>query len=175
MDRSNNFLLEQLKQACLQRTDGRWQLLATAAGHEESIGQILESLDVNELRLDTMKALPASLVGDKIMALCVSRPQLLGDLLSQWEQEPLTGDPYVDAGCLTAAINTGHRILTVVKLDPDAEPWSWEEQLKNEPLKIMCNPEYIRFLASRPLVNKKLTRSNMENCIKGGKDLLKTL
>ena len=49
MDRSNNFLLEQLKQAYRQRTDGRWQLLATAAGHEESIGQILESLDVSEL------------------------------------------------------------------------------------------------------------------------------
>ena len=175
MDRSNNFLLEQLKQACRQRTDGRWQLLATAAGHEKSIRQILESLDVNELRLDTMKAVPASLVGDKIMALSVSRPQLLGDLLSQWEQEPRTGDLYVDAACLTAAINIGRSILTVVKLDPDAEPWSWEEQLKNEPLKIMWDPEYIRFLASRPLVNKKLTLANMENCIERGKGLLKTL
>jgi hypothetical protein len=182
MDRSNNFLLEQLKQACwqrtdsrLERTDGRWQLLATAAGHEESIRQTLESLDVNELRLDSIKALPASLVGDRIMALSVSRPQLIGDLLSEWEKEPRTGDPCIDAACLNAAINTGRRFLTVVKLDPDAEPWSWEEQLKNEPLKIMWDSQYIQFLASRPLVDKTLTLENMENCIEHGKALLETL
>jgi hypothetical protein len=182
MDRSNNFLLEQLKQACwqrtdsrLERTDGRWQLLATAAGHEESIRQTLESLDVNELRLDSIKALPASLVGDRIMALSVSRPQLIGDLLSEWEKEPRTGDPCIDAACLNAAINTGRRFLTVVKLDPDAEPWSWEEQLKNEPLKIRWDSQYIQFLASRPLVDKTLTLENMENCIEHGKALLETL
>jgi len=175
MDRSNNFLLEQLKQACLQRTDGRWQLLATAAGHEESIRQTLENLDVNELRPGILRALPPSLIGDTIMALSVSQPQLIGDLLSEWEKEPRTGDPYLDAGCLDIAIKTGRRFLTVVKLDPDAEPWNWEEQLKNEPLKIMWDPEYIRFLASCPLVNKKLTLENIENCIEGGKNLLKTL
>ncbi|WP_377476771.1 MAG: hypothetical protein P2A85_28195 [Microcoleus anatoxicus] len=108
-----NSLLEQLKQASLQRIDGRWQLLATAAGHEESIYQTLESLDVNELRLDSIRALPASLVGDRIMALSVSQPHLIGDLLSEWEKEPRTGDPCIDAGCLNAAINTGRRFLTV--------------------------------------------------------------
>lgn len=175
MDRSNNFLLEQLKQASLQRTDGRWQLLATAAGHEESIRQTLENLDVNELRAGILRVLPPSLVGDTIMALSVSRPQLIGDLLSEWEKEPRTGDPCIDSGCLNAAINTGRRFLTVVKLDPDAEPWSWEEQLKNEPLKIMWDSQYIQFLASRPLVEKTLTLENIENCIDSGKSLLETL
>ena len=175
MDRSKSFLLEQLKQACSQRTNGRWELLATAAGNEESIRQTLRCLNVNELRLDTDIALPSNLVEDRVLALSVSRPELLRNLFNQWKMEPRTGDSYLDSGCLDIALKTACRCFTVVEIDPDAEPWSWEEQLKNEHLKIMWDPDYIRLLGSRPLNDKVLTQNDIENAIGSGMSVLKTL
>ncbi len=127
MDRSKIVLLEQLKQACSQRIDNGWQLLEKAAGREEGIRQTLRGLDVNELRLDTDIALPSNLVQDRVLALSVSRPELLRNLLNQWEMEPRTGDPYLDSGCLDIALKTARRCFTVVEIDPEAEPWSWED------------------------------------------------
>ncbi len=177
MDRSKNFLLEQLKQACSQRIDIRWELLATPAGVEQSISQTLRGLDVNELRMDTGSyiACSSSFVENRVIALSVSRPELLRNLLSQWEMEPRTGDPYLDAGFLDIALKTARRCFTVVEIDPEAEPWSWEEQLKNEHLKIMWAPDYIRLLGSRPLSNKVLTQKDIENAIDSGMSLIKTL
>jgi len=175
MDRSNNFLLEQLKQACSQRIDNSWHLLATAAGNEEGIRQTLRGLDVNELRLDTIIAMPTHLTEDRVLALSVSRPELLRNLLNQWEMEPPNGDRDWAAGCLDTALETARRCFTVVEIDPEAEPWSWEEQLKNEPLKIMYNSEYIRLLGSRPLKDKVLTQKDIENGIGSGMSVLKTL
>lgn len=175
MDRSKSFLLEQLKLACSQRTNGRWELLATAAGNENSIRQTLRGLDVNELRFDTDIALPSNLVEDRVMALSVSQPELLRNLLNQWEMEPRTGDPYLDSGCLDIALKTAHRCFTFVEIDPEAEPWWWEEQLKNERLKIMYDSEYIRLLGSRPLIDKVLTQNDIENAIGSGMSLIKTL
>jgi hypothetical protein len=76
MDRSKIVLLEQLKQACSQRIDKCWYLLATAAGNEEGIRVTLRGLEINELRLDTVIALPTLLVEDRVLALSVSRPEL---------------------------------------------------------------------------------------------------
>ncbi|MCC3422247.1 MAG: hypothetical protein JGK24_30650 [Microcoleus sp. PH2017_29_MFU_D_A] len=165
-----NSLLEQLKQASLQRIDGRWQLLATAAGNEESIRQTLRGLDVNELRLDTDIALPSNLVEDRVLALSVSRPELLRNLLNQWEMEPRTGDPYLDSGCLDIALKTARRCLMVVEIDRDAEPWLWDEHLKPTYMK-----ETIRLLARRPLISKVLTQNDIENAILCGGNLLLAL
>ncbi|WP_377478601.1 MAG: hypothetical protein P2A85_08225 [Microcoleus anatoxicus] len=177
MDRSKSFLLEQLKQACSQRIDIRWELLATAAGLDQSICQTLRGLDVNELRMDTGSyiACSSTFVEDRVLALSVSRPDLLRNLFNQWEMEPRTGDPYLDAGFLDIALKTGRRCFTVVEIDPEAEPWCWEEQLKNERLKIMYDSEYIRLLGSRPLINKVLTQNDIENAIGSGMSLIKTL
>lgn len=165
-----NSLLEQLKQASLQRIDGRWQLLATAAGNEESIRQTLRGLDVNELRLDTDIALPSNLVEDRVLALSVSRPELLRNLLNQWEMEPRTGDPYLDSGCLDIALKTARRCFMVVEIDRDAEPWLWDEHLKPTYMK-----ETIRLLARRPLISKVLTQNDIENAILCGGNLLLAL
>ena len=175
MDRSKIVLLEQLKQACSQRIDNSWHLLATAAGNEEGIRVTLRGLDVNELRLDTFIAMPSYLAEFRVLALSVSRPELLRNLLNQWEMEPRTGNPDRDYGCLERALTTGRRCFIVVEIDPEAEPWSWEEELKNKPLKIMHNSEYIRLLGSRPLKDKVLTQKNIENGIGSGMSLLKTL
>ena len=161
MDRSKIVLLEQLKQACSQRIDKCWHLLATAAGNEEGIRVTLRGLDINELRLDTVIAMPTLLVEDRVLALSVSRPELLRNLLNQWEMEPRTGNPDVDAGCLETALTTGLRCFTVLEIDPEAEPWSWEEELKNKPLKLIYNSEYIRLLGSRPLKDKVLTQKDI--------------
>jgi hypothetical protein len=177
MDRSKSFLLEQLKLACSQRIDIRWELLATAAGLDQSICQTLRGLDVNELRMDTGSyiACSSTFVEDRVLALSVSRPDLLRNLFNQWEMEPRTGDPYLDAGFLDIALKTGRRCFTVVEIDPEAEPWCWEEQLKNERLKIMYDSEYIRLLGSRPLNDKVLTQNDIENAIGSGMSVLKTL
>jgi hypothetical protein len=175
MDRSKIVLLEQLKQACSQRIDNCWHLLATAAGNEEGIRVTLRGLEINELRLDKFIAMPTILTEDRVLALSVSRPELLRNLLNQWEMEPRTGNPDVDAGCLETALTTARRCFTVVEIDPEAEPWSWEEELKNKPLKIMYSSEYIRLLGSRPLKDKVLTQKDIENAIGSGMFLLKTL
>ena len=175
MDRSKIVLLEQLKQACSQRIDNNWHLLATAAGNEEGIRVTLRGLDINELRLDTFIAMPTHLVEFRVLALSVSRPELLRNLLNQWEMEPRTGNPALDYGCLETALTTGRRCFTVLEIDPEAEPWSWEDQLKNKPLKIMYNSEYIRLLGSRPLKDKVLTQKNIESALRSGMPLLQTL
>ena len=172
MDRSKNFLLEQLKQACSQRIDIRWELLATPAGVEQSISQTLRGLDVNELRMDTASyiACSSSFVENRVIALSVSRPELLRHLLSQWEMEPRTGDPYLDAGFLDIAIKTAHRCFMVVEIDLDAEPWLWDEHLK--PIYMR---ETARSLARRPLINKVLTQNDLENAIICGGIILTAL
>ena len=175
MDRSKIVLLEQLKQACSQRIDNWWHLLATAAGNEEGIRVTLRGLEINELRLDALIAMPTHLTEFRVLALSVSRPELLRNLLNQWEMEPRTGNPDLDYGCLDRALTTARRCFTVVEIDPEAEPWSWEDQIKNKPLKIMHSSEYIRLLGSRPLKEKVLTQKNIENAIGSGMSLLKTL
>ena len=176
MDRSKIVLLEQLKQACSQRIDNNWHLLATAAGNEEGIRVTLRGLEINELRLDTFIAMPSYLAEFRVLALSVSRPELLRNLLNLWEMEPPTGNPDdLGAGCLETALTTGRRCFTVVEIDPEAEPWSWEEELKNQPLKIRYSCEYIRLLGSRPLKDKVLTQKDIENGINSGMSVLKTL
>ncbi|WP_449417975.1 hypothetical protein [Phormidium nigroviride] len=169
MDRNTTFLLDQLKQACSQRVDGNWYLLATAAGNEEGIRRTLRGLDVNELRFDTSIALPTFLVMERVLALSVSRVDILHDLLNQWEMEPPTGDRDWAAGCLDTAIETARRCFTVVKIAPDAEPWLWDEHLKST-----YRRETFSLLASRPLINKVLTKNDIENAISCGM-LLSTL
>ncbi|NJK69782.1 MAG: hypothetical protein HC849_19140 [Oscillatoriales cyanobacterium RU_3_3] len=170
MDRSENFLLEQLKQACSQRIDIHWELLATAAGVEQSISQTLRGLDVNELRMDSEIACSSSFVEDRVIAISVSRPELLRNLLSQWEMEPRTGDPYLDAGFLDIAIKTAHRCFMVVEIDRNAEPWLWDEHLKPTYMR-----ETARSLARRPLINKVLTQNDIENAIICGGIILTAL
>ena len=172
MDRSKSFLLEQLKQACSLRIDIRWELLATPAGVEQSICQTLRGLDVNELRMDTASyiACSSSFVENRVIALSVSRPELLRNLFNQWEMEPRTGDPYLDAGFLDIALKTARRCFTVVEIDPEAEPWLWNEHLKSTYMR-----ETFSLLASRPLINKVLTQNDIENAISCGGMILSTL
>lgn len=149
MDGSRRYLLEQLKSCCKQRTDGSWALLAAAAGDDRCIQEVY-----NTLVGYTWQYIPTGPAPDspmfaqwRVLAISISRADLLEELLARWEREPNTNNFENFDSCsewIFLAARTAKNFFKTQQLNPTEEPWSWEEyasrlgvpdNLINRPLK----------------------------------------
>jgi hypothetical protein len=99
MDRSNDTLLsrrEIVRNRLRQRSDSYWELLATAAGAEESLAKTLEGLAANELALGSRgKAIAPSIVRERIEAVAAWAPHMLASVAERWNRPDQIGmDPW---------------------------------------------------------------------------------
>jgi len=171
MDRSDYFLLGQLKKACSQRTNGSWELLATAAGNPHSLSKTLQGLALDELKLEFMSTVTfsPSIVEERVEALSVSRPDLLRHLLAEWEVEVCQNQLASENVFITRAISTARTLFTVDQVDPNAEPWLWNEHLN------VFSPNASRSLAHRPIINQVITLEDIKNAIPHGGGVIRAL
>lgn len=168
MDGSRSFLLEQLRSCCKQRIDGYWALLAAAAGDDRCIQQ-----NYNTLASYTWQYIPPeSLMSSqwRVLALSISRADLLRELLAGWECEPNTNNFENFDNCsewIFIAARTARNFFKTQELNPTAEPWSWSEYGSK-----ILRPDN---LINRPLKETVLTLSDIQKSVAVGGGALKTL
>lgn len=172
MNKNRDYLLEQLKNCCKQRTDGKWAWLAAAAGDHGCVQQVY-----NTLSSYTWRYMPAGPGPDsygfaewQVIAISISRPELLRELLDRWEREPNTNNFENYDKCsewIFLAARTARNFFKPQQLDPTAEPWSWEEYGSK-----MFAPDN---LINRPLKETILTLADIEKSVKVNGRVLKAL
>lgn len=168
MNRNTDYLLEQLKNCCKQRTDGDWALLAAAAGEERCVQQvydILASYTWQSINLESI-----SYPELRVISISISQPELLRELLAGWEREPNTNNFENYDNCsewIFLAARTARNFFKPQQLDPTAEPWSWEEY--------GSKPFAPKNLINRPLKENILTLADIEKSVKINGHVLKAL
>jgi hypothetical protein len=168
MDRSNNFILKIIEKARINKLEGYWELIATAAGDDKAIIKTLSCLDINELDKGAMSSVTSapSIVEKRLQALSVSRIDLLNqlwnDLKNKNGEDPF-GNPF-----LYMAKQTLKKIIFPQKTNDILEPWKWNDNLNIKPNKAVL-------LSLRPLLDKELTTKDFFNAIQNGGVILRAL
>jgi hypothetical protein len=82
----------ELRSLLCSRTDGYWELLATAGGHEDALSKTMKGLTDSALKAGTRgPALSPNLVDHRIQALAAHDPRTIEVLAGTWEPpEPVT-------------------------------------------------------------------------------------
>lgn len=170
MDERRHFLLEKLRLCCQQRKDKDWAFLAAASGDELCIQEIYRALASYTWQYFPAELEPFVNAEWRVVALSISRLDLLQQLLLQWEMEPNTNNFENWNTCsewiYTSAV-TARCFLESPKLEPSAEPWSWEEYAERC---IIPND-----LISRPLKETFLTVGDIQKSIEVKGAALKAL
>jgi len=168
MDRSRHYLLEQLKSCCKQRTDGYWALPAAAAGDDLCIQRVYSTLASYTWPSKSPETLASA--EWRVFSISISRPNLLRELLADWEREPDAKNFENRNNCTDHIYLAGHtarNFFNPQQLNPTAEPWSWEEYGSKELV-----PDN---LINRPLKETVLTLADIQKSVEVNGRTLKAL
>lgn len=176
MDGNRNTLLEQLKSCCKQRTDGKWALLAAAAGDEPCIQQLYNTLanynwQYRSTIHDESRYYPLDFAEWRVLSISISRPNLLRELLDGWERQPNAENFFADPDNCTDHIymagHTARNFFNPPQLNPTLEPWSWEEYGSKKLVS--------KNLFNRPLKETVLTLADIQKSVAVGGNALRVL
>ncbi len=176
MNKNRDYLLEQLKSCCKQRTDGDWALLAAAAGDDQCVQQVYNILASYSWHSNYPESI--SYPELRVISISISRPELLRELLAGWEREPDSDRYEGPGGCskfendkncshIYVAGRTARNFFKPQQLNPTAEPWSWEEYGSK-----MFAPKN---LINRPLKETILTLADIQKSVEVNGHALKAL
>lgn len=168
MNRNRHYLLEQLKSCCKQQTDGYWVLLAAAAGDDQSIQEVYNTLASYTWQSNYPERI--AYAEWRVFSISISQPELLKELLAGWERKPDNNNFENPNNCTAHIYIAGHTARNFFKtqqLDPTAEPWSWEEYGSKELVP--------KNLINRPLKETMLTLANIQKSVEVNGHALKAL
>lgn len=128
MDRNNHYLLE-LIEFLKNRTEGPWELLATASGSEASIKKSLSCIAITELDLELQSKLSVapSYVELRTEALTVSSPDIMRSYFK--ELKSVKNMNYWHK----AAYHKLHNFFMRPEINHQSKPWRWHDYL-NKPI-----------------------------------------
>ena len=180
MDRSQrNVSLSTLRATLETRSDGYWELLATAAGAYGSVARTEESLSVEALRLGSHgQATAPSIVRERVEALAAWNPLALARLTVGWfEPRDIGDDPWWTAAWSTALrhlkslgplerdrFDVPSLAAEVALLWDDGSPrgFSWRQLVS--PAVTPLSFESARALASARMMETTLSKNDLITC-----------
>jgi hypothetical protein len=168
MDRTKYQLLEQLEQLCSQRLDGYWELLATAAGNQESVQQSLRGLETEDLKWGTPIVREPAMAGERVLALSVSNLNKVRQLYAEWQRMRENQEIDRHDAWLLNAWSQAERCLATEHYDAQAPSWSWREEFN-------LFPDNGRILSRRPLRESYLTAQDIYDALEQGAGILRAL
>jgi hypothetical protein len=166
MGKHQYFLLTQLQNLWLDKSGVSWELIKVACGEDSSISNNFSELE--KYTWNYVSHERSTFAVWRVVALSISRPDLLIDLISIWERQPHFDDlKYCTDWIYLARLTAKDFFKDYDVVDQNLKPWQWNDYASRD-----IEPDE---LYRRPLINKKLSFEEINVQVQQSGSLLRTL